>query len=119
MKKLAAVLVLASCSIASASSFTFRLPTVGLKASAAVVKPVGILVTEAYYGTGTASCDATPTLKSTCDGQASCQQAMTNAVCGDPHVNVVKSWYIDYSCKGVPQSRLSGREDQTATLTCN
>ena len=77
-----------------------------------------IAIIDASYYYSTYSCNPASVLTTDCAGKTSCSVVMSNALCGDPHVNYVKSWYIDYSCGGVAKPRISGVENATAGLTC-
>lgn len=77
-----------------------------------------IAIIDASYYNGAYSCNPASVLTADCAGKTSCSVTMSNSLCGDPHPNYVKSWYIDYSCNGVAKPQLTGSENATATLSC-
>lgn len=63
-------------------------------------------------------CDARGSVRSECDGEASCSVEASNDLCGDPAPSHRKTLSVEYDCGGRSQT-VSAREKRSVELSCD
>ena len=92
-----------------------------LCSTAAIAQDGGIIVTQAAYGSDSRLCDATAAVNEQCGGEAACDIAASNALCGDPDYGVVKKLKVLYRCSRDGEDMIAEATEHASavTLSCS
>lgn len=89
----------------------------GYAVPAAPVPKRGIIVTRAWYGDGSRSCNLTGWAARHFNNRTSQSVAVTNNICGDPAPGQRKELVVEYMC-GAETKRESAYEHRNLSISC-